>query len=217
MHDNKVRTGTLFTTQRLNQITDGVFAVAMTLLVLGIVIPEVTTGNAQMELAKRINELGPKFYSYALGFLILGNMWIMHRYQFRHIRQVDNGLSWLNIGFLVFISFVPFTISLLGDYLHEGTATIMVGINWLAFMGLQMGMWAYAARNRDLVESDIDMDFARPWIRAGAIVCVIIGIIMGISFVNATAANISFIGMLIFYVVTTARHRLPWQKANERW
>ena len=84
-------------------------------------------------------------------------------------------------------------------------------------MSFQMGMWAYTARNRDLVESDIDWDLARPWIRGGIIICVIIGVIMGISFANATAANISFIGMVLFYVVTTARHRFPWQKVNERW
>ena len=217
MHKDTSKAGTFFTTQRMNQISDGVFAVAMTLLVLSIVIPEITSGNVAMELTKRINELGPKFYSYALGFLILGNMWILHRLQFHRIRQIDNGLSWLNIGFLVFITFVPFTISVLGNYLHQVTATIVVGINWLALMGFQMGMWAYIARNRDLVESDIDMTFARPWIIGGAIVCAIIGVIMGLSFVNATAANISFIGMVLFYVITTARHRYPWQKASERW
>ncbi len=217
MQDNKVKTGTLFTTHRLNQISDGVFAVAMTLLVLGIVIPEITTVNVEIELARRIDELAPQFYSYALGFLILANMWILHRYQFRHIRKVDNGLSWLNIGFLVFISFVPFTISVLGNYLNQQIATIVVGINWIGLMSFQMGMWAYAAKNRDLVESDIDMDFAQPWIRGGAIVSLIIGVIMGISFANATAANISFIGMVLFYVVTTARHRMPWQRRSERW
>ena len=84
-------------------------------------------------------------------------------------------------------------------------------------MAFRTGMWAYTARQRNLVESDISIDFARPWIKGGAIICVIIEIIMSISFINATAANISFIGMVLFYVVTTARHRYPWQKAIERW
>ena len=71
--------GSFFTTNRIEALTDGVFAIVMTLLVLDISIPEIVRSSVQAELPGRLLELWPKFYSYVLSFVVLGLMWISHR------------------------------------------------------------------------------------------------------------------------------------------
>jgi uncharacterized membrane protein len=101
---------------RIEALTDGVFAIVMTLLVLGIVVPHLSHLEASTELPKRLLDLRPVFLSYASSFIVLGFFWIGHDSQFHHIKRVNRTLLWITIFYLMFIALIPFSTALLGEY-----------------------------------------------------------------------------------------------------
>ena len=89
---------------RIAALVDGTFAVAMTLLVLDLKLPEgVETGN-DAEVWRQLLELQGRFTTYALSFIVLGTYWIGHHSLFHFVRRVSRGLLWLNLIFLLFAS-----------------------------------------------------------------------------------------------------------------
>ena len=105
---------TALSPNRIEALTDGVFAIVMTLLVLELSVPAIAGGSAEAELTTRLFEMWPKFVSYTVTFVMLGFMWSIHHYQFDRIKSADSVLVWLNIVFLMLISLLPFSTSLLG-------------------------------------------------------------------------------------------------------
>ena len=99
---------------RLIYFSDAVFAIVMTLLVLEIRVPEVPPSLAAAEVPTKVLALGPKFFSYVLSFLVIGIYWIAHHQTFRYVQSYDRRLLWLNLIFLLSISFIPFPTGLLG-------------------------------------------------------------------------------------------------------
>src|SRR4030088_188078 len=93
---------------RIEALTDGVFAVAMTLLVLDIKVPELEPPLAGAELPLKPLALWPKFLSYLISFVILGVYWVGHHIQLSFIRRADRPLLWINILFLLWVALVPF-------------------------------------------------------------------------------------------------------------
>jgi uncharacterized membrane protein len=92
---------------RLIFFSDGIFAIAMTLLVLEISVPEVPSDLAAAEVPAEVLALWPKFFSYVLSFLVIGTYWIAHHQTFRYVASYDRTLLWLNLLFLLSISFIP--------------------------------------------------------------------------------------------------------------
>jgi uncharacterized membrane protein len=132
-------------TGRLIAISDAVFGVAMTLLVLEIKVPEIE-GNDK-ELIAAFVKLMPKFLVYFLSFMTAGIFWMGQSAQFEHIRKSDRNLSWITLLFLLFVSVLPFTTAFLGDYISHPFA---IGIYWLNIflLGLILYIsWNYAEKN----------------------------------------------------------------------
>ena len=101
---------------RLIFFSDAIFAIVMTLLVLEIRVPDVPSDVAAQEVPGLVFELWPKLLSYVLSFLVIGLYWIGHHQTFRYVRSYDRTLLWLNLVFLLSISFIPFPTDLLGEY-----------------------------------------------------------------------------------------------------
>ena len=100
--------------RRIEALTDGVFAIVMTLLVLELSVSAIAEGSVHAELWPRLIDMWPKFLSYAVTFLMLGFMWIFHHRQFSHIKRSDNVFAWINIIALMFVALLPFSTSMLG-------------------------------------------------------------------------------------------------------
>ena len=95
--------------ERLIFFSDAVFAIVMTLLILDIRAPDdVPSNRAPTEVPILVWALWPKFLSYMLSFLVIGTYWIAHHQTFRYVRSYDRTLLWLNLLFLLSISFIPF-------------------------------------------------------------------------------------------------------------
>ncbi|HTL32836.1 MAG TPA: TMEM175 family protein [Kofleriaceae bacterium] len=128
---------------RLETLGDGVFAIAMTVLVLGIAVPNVPNGKLWHELV----HLWPKFASYALSFVMLGVLWIGHYYQFQYIKRVDRTLIWINLLFLLTVTFLPFCAGVLGNSYEDRVAVIIYGGSIIASGALLVAHWRYATSN----------------------------------------------------------------------
>src|SRR5215469_15788500 len=113
---------------RIEALTDGVFAVAMTLLVLDIRVPELQP-LATAELPLKLLSLWPKFLSYTISFVILGVYWVGHHVQLSFIRRADRPLLWINILFLLWVALVPFSTALLSEYATTRIAIAIYGAN----------------------------------------------------------------------------------------
>jgi uncharacterized membrane protein len=140
--------------RRIEALTDGVFAIAMTLLVLGIELPH-GTGS----LWARLWLLWPKLACYALSFVMLGVLWIGHHYQLHHIRRTDRALIWLNLAFLLVITFLPFSTGVMASENLEASAVALYGGTIIAAGAALFAHWAYATSKPELVNPGLHPTF----------------------------------------------------------
>lgn len=140
-------------TDRLVTLSDGVIAIAITLLVLEITVPEVPAGGSTADLPRLILEQWPDFLAYVLSFLVIGLYWSLHRRTFIHISRHDRGLVWLNLLFLLMVAFIPYGTSLFSR--SPGRFGVMFYAGVLALTGLSLAvLWAYASQ-QDLIEAGL--------------------------------------------------------------
>jgi len=129
---------------RLEAISDGVFAIALTLLVLDIKVPVSVSIHTEGQLFSVLCNLMPKFLSYFLSFMTLGIFWVGHTTQFTFIERSDRHLNWICLFFLLFVSVLPFTTAFLSEHIHFKLA---IGLYWLNIflLGLVIYIqWNYA-------------------------------------------------------------------------
>jgi TMEM175 potassium channel family protein len=96
---------------------------------LEIVVTEVSRSEAATELPKRLLELLPDVWSYAISFTILGFFWIGHDDQFHYVKRANRTLLWMTVVYLMFIAFIPFSTALIGAYGDQQISVIIYGIN----------------------------------------------------------------------------------------
>ncbi len=143
-------------TRRLETLVDGVFAIAMTLLVLDIRLPEAAEMVNSHDLLLQLLVLAPKFFSFIISFVILGTFWAGHHTEFQYIKKLDHTLIWFNIFYLLFVSFLPFSASLLGKYTFNQTAVVVYGANLMMLVAIHYGMWQHARHHKNLIKENID-------------------------------------------------------------
>lgn len=142
--------------QRIEAISDGVFAIALTLLVLDIKVPVGEGIHTEKELFYSLCGLMPKFLAYFLSFMTLGIFWTGQSAQLRYIERSDRHLNWISLFFLLFVSVLPFTTAFLSEHIHFKVA---IGIYWLNVLALGAVLyihWNYAVKNgyADLPEAE---------------------------------------------------------------
>ncbi len=129
---------------RIEALVDGVFAVAMTLLVLQVPLPELPEALTTEGVIASLTAVLPAVASYTLSFLILGTIWMGHHAQFRYIRRVDRALLWINILFLLCIAFIPFTTVFLARYPLQPVALLVYGATLLLSGIFLFAHWGHA-------------------------------------------------------------------------
>lgn len=142
--------------ERLIFFSDAVFAIAITLLVLDIRIPEIPDGLEVAELPGRVAEVIPNILAYFISFMIIAVYWLVHHGTFAYIRRYDRRLLWLNLYPLLFVAFVPFPAALLARYGNTFLAFTLYAVVQIAISLLLTIIWVHAARNHRLVEPDLD-------------------------------------------------------------
>lgn len=140
-------------TDRIQFFSDAVFAIAMTLLVLEIRLPE----GAEDDLGAALLELWPFYLAYVLSFAITALNWVTHHRKFRYIRRFDEGLIRINLLLLLVVAFVPFPTSVMAEHGDQTAAIVLYAGTVAALSLIQLWIWVHAYR-AGLMEKDVDRE-----------------------------------------------------------
>ena len=144
---------------RIEALSDGIFAIVMTLLILELHVPNLPASTANVEVASALLGLWPKFLSYGVAFVSLGVFWIAHHIMYQAVRRADHTLLWLNIAFCMFVSLLPFSVSVLNAFSHSLIAPFLFGANlavvgWLLFM-----QWLYVGSQSHMLATFVTSEY----------------------------------------------------------
>ena len=187
--------GILLSKGRMEALTDGIFAIAMTLLVLELRVPELPKSASAHELLGRIREEAPAIFSFIISFLYCGLLWVMHHMAMHFIRHLQVALVWLNLLFLMSVSTMPFSCGLLGHFLRNRVAQEIYFANMFIAAALLAGQWLIA-RNKKLI---IDDDPYRSRLMGQQIMFfpIALGAGMVAAYFNPLAGSYAFISVLL--------------------
>ena len=184
---------------RLVAFSDGVFAIAITLLVLALSIPEGVS-----DLSSVLQDQLPDLFAFALSFAVLARIWLFHHRLFAALQGIDTGLMGLNFLYLAFVTLVPFTSEVIGDYGDEKVAVVVYAAN-LAALGLAgAAMTIYAFRG-DLIRSKVAADLG---VDTGLGIWLLPGVFLlsiPIALIDASAAQWSWLVLFIAGAVVLRR------------
>ena len=135
---------------RILALTDGVFAIIMTLLILEVKLP---SSSVMMLMQEQLKATGYLLFLYCMSFLLAGVYWVSHRFIFSHVRYVNNTLVWLNIIFLMICSLIPFAANLLGNFPHDFYALFFYGILLTLLAGWRLYLFVYVSKQHHLMHA----------------------------------------------------------------
>ena len=137
----------------MEALTDGIFAIAMTLLVLELKVPDLPKSVGASQLLERSAHEAPSFFSFFISFLYCGLLWVMHHLAMHFVRHLQIALVWLNLLFLMSISIMPFSCALLGHFLRNRAAQEIYFANMFVAAALLAAQWL-VARKKKLISED---------------------------------------------------------------
>jgi uncharacterized membrane protein len=146
--------------ERIGALSDGVFAIAMTLLVLDLHVPAAAAVRNEHDLWAALAILAPRLIPYAMSFLTLGIFWVGQQTQLSYIGRGDRNFAWIQIVFLLAVSLTPFSTALLAEFITFRTALLLYWLNVLFLGVIVYASWAYA-NHAKLVKNDITPDIRR--------------------------------------------------------
>jgi len=187
-----------FQLERLILFSDAVFAIAITLLVIEIKIPEIhetpVTDNAVLH---KLAELIPKFIGFLVSFILIGQYWIVHHRMFSFVINFTDRLIWLNILFLFAIALMPFSTGFYSEYVLRGVVTPVIFYTGnIALLGLaNFLMWRYLSNQKNKLTENLTPALAKYFSLRALTVPIIFVIFSFVYLYNPTIAF--FIPMLI--------------------
>lgn len=182
---------------RVEALCDGVFAIAMTLMVFNIKVPEVAAGA----LGGALLGLGPEFLVYGISFVMLGVYWIGHHAQFHYIRRTNRALLWLNVVFLLLVAVIPFSTGVLGRYPGERAAVALYAGNLIGVGLMLYAQWRYATRGGRLVDADLDARVIRMASRRTLLGPAVLAVAIGMAWINTGISIAICAAVPVFYIV----------------
>ncbi len=140
--------------ERLAALSDGVFAVAMTLLALDLRAPAVEAVHSEHDLGRALVALAPRLLMYMMSFLTLGIFWVGQQTQLNHLQRSDRSLTWIHLCFLFVVTVTPFSTALLAEYTQYRLALVVYWLN-IFLLGTTL-YWSWVcALGSGLVKQDI--------------------------------------------------------------
>jgi uncharacterized membrane protein len=189
-------------TGRVEAFSDGVFAIAITLLILIVGIEHAPHGDLGAELL----DLWPAYVAYAVSFLTIGIMWVNHHMIFRHFARVDRPMLLLNILLLMLIAFVPFPTRVVAEFIKSDTerqdAALLYGLTMTITAILFFAVWMYGSRR--LLRADADMREVSGITRSYLPGVPLYATATLLAFASSTASPIMFAALALFYALSSA-------------
>jgi uncharacterized membrane protein len=167
---------------RLAALSDGIFAVAITLLVLDLRVPANEGIHSEADLWHALGLVAPRLLPYLMSFMTLGIFWVGQQTQLNHFARSDRNLAWIHLGFLLAVTLMPFSTGLLAEFLDYRTALVIYWLNILLLGVMLFASWRYAFR-AGLIKDDTTAEvrasaerriiIAQALYAFGALLCVI--------------------------------------------
>jgi uncharacterized membrane protein len=199
---------------RIVNFSDAVFAIALTLLVLDIRVPEIPDDLVAQELPAQLLALWPKYFGYVLSFVVITSFWNIHHSIFSGIRGYDKGLIWLNSIFLMFVAVVPFPTSLISEYGDHQLPVAIYAATLAVGRLLLTAIYWYSTSGRHLVDPELDPRTVRFFLLRGLTIPVMFLLTIGISFFSVRAAIYSWLLLIVIDAVILLRRREFQAKSN---
>ncbi|MBD2769139.1 DUF1211 domain-containing protein [Hymenobacter sp. BT664] len=199
---------TEFQLERIILFSDAVFAIAITLLIIEIKVPELHEKTNHASLVALLR-LIPKFVGFFIGFFVIATYWAAHHRIFRFVHRYDDGLIWLNILFLLSIVLMPFTSAYYGEYPQLNVPFVLYCASVISTGLLQMLMQrSLASPKRGYVHPEVrrhpDLDLGRPMIPT---VVFALGIVVALVLPNSWMSRMVFILIFPFMKLYSYRYR----------
>lgn len=191
---------------RIISLSDAVFAFALTLLTVDLVVPELQGGQTSLLMQDLMDEY-TRFLYFLLTFFITGAYWTSHHRIFRFINRYDGVLMRLNMFFLLFITLMPFITKLISEYGHIQSVVIIAAIGYAAPGFLLSGIWHYATKNRLLISDIVPSDFAQLTVLKNYVKPSVFILSIPVSFISTSYAMYTWI--LLFPVGLLLNHWYP--------
>lgn len=195
---------------RILSLSDGVFAFAMTLLVLSLALPARPPGPTLPPdvLAGALNMQFYSLLAYVIAFLVIGLWWSNHHDIFRSVRRYDRGLIWLNLFFLMLIALTPFALGLFVRFQDNSTSA-----GWFAGLeaitgGLMAALCVYTLRSPDFTETSAEKERLRFLALRGALISAVFAASIGVAFVYAPAT------IYIWAAIIPLGYVIRWRQAG---
>jgi uncharacterized membrane protein len=189
-------------TGRTEAFSDGVLAIAITLLILEIGVPVVGPDET---LTHELLELWPKYVTFAVSFLTIGIIWINHHALFDRVVRIDRRLQSLNLLLLLSVSFVPFPTAVLGDYVRDAdngrAAAVLYGINMLLVGFAFLALWRHLFAHPELRAPGFSDADVRTSIKRTIIGPIVYAIGIAVALVSAPASLVVYAAIAIYFAV----------------
>ncbi len=190
-------------TARVEAFSDGVFAIAITLLILDLKVPSGTLGHLGPALARQ----WPTYAAFLISFWFIGIMWVNHHRLFNHIQRSDNRLLFLNLLLLLGVTVVPFPTALLAAHFHSPGRTVAAAVFNGTYVVLAIFfnlLWHHAVR-RGLLDS-ATLESAGSISRQYAIGPISYLLCFGLTWISVPASLIVNIGLAVFFALPPKNH-----------
>ncbi len=178
--------------ERLAALSDGIFAVAMTLLVLDLRAPAAAAIHSEHDLWRALVALSPRLVMYMMSFMTLGIFWVGQQTQLNHLAHADRSLSWIHLAFLFVVSITPFSTALLAEFIQYRPALLVYWLNILLLGATLYFSWT-CAMGAGLVKADLPAEIpvaikrriviGQSFYAFGALLCVFLNTYWSIAFI----------------------------------
>ena len=144
-------------TNRIEALTDGIFAIVMTVMIVSMdELIRVNHFAKEADYCILLASLWDDFASYAISFILLGTLWLVHHWQFHHISYIDPPLVFINIIWFMFICLIPFSTMIMGNHPDFFMPALVFEFNILIVFFILYAQWAYVIRRKHLVGTSLD-------------------------------------------------------------
>ena len=199
---------------RLIQFSDGVFTVALTLLVIDIAVPTLPNGSSESALVAQLGAQVPNIAAFVLTFGVVGAYWLTHHRHFLFIRRYDGRLLLLNLLLLMTVCFIPWPTAVLGHFGNYFAVWVLYALSMAAIGLATTAMWVYASNKPSLVD-DVTPELRRYYAARAAIQPAVFLVSIPIAAVSLPLGQFSWIG--IFVVLKVLNHHFRNRiKASDR-
>jgi len=196
----------LFSKNRVEAFSDGIFAIIITLLVLEIKVPHIHDYSSTAELQEALWALLPKVISWIISFFTIAVIWVNHHKIFKQIKNLDNGIFWWNAVLLLWSSFIPFPTAVLGDYPENQTSVILYGVV-MSFMAVSFTLMRfYAIRQKNVLDDNVNLEA----FKNGTWMSLLFGPVMyllgvAVGFIHPYLAFAVFIAIPVYFIFSETK------------